>query len=100
MKIDFDTENIRKNEISLLDCQIDLILRSLEFYLYTYRFIYPRRGKAETEEENLRKSLVFDTYNQILNEYNNSKIDNPIEPNLKCLEQANYNDEKNNLKIA
>lgn len=100
MRIDFDTENIRKNEISLLDCQVDLILRSLEFYLYTYRFIYPRRGKDESDEENLRKSLVFDTYNQILNEYNSSKIENPIETNLKHLEQYNYNNGENNLKIA
>ena len=100
MKLDFDIDSIRKNEISLLDCQVDLILRSLEFYLYTYKFIYPRRRESETEEENLRKSLVFDTYHQILNEYNSSKIENPIMPNLKCLEQDNYNYENKNIKIA
>ena len=44
MKLDFDTENIRKNELTLLDCQIDIILRSLEFYLHAYKFIYPRIG--------------------------------------------------------
>lgn len=71
MKLDFDINNIRKNSIKLLDCQIDLILRSLEFYAYTYQFIYPRRGKNETKEENLRISLVRDTYHQILNQYNN-----------------------------
>ena len=99
MKLDFDTENIRKNDISLLDSQIDLILRSLEFYLYTYRFIYPRRRESETDEENLRKALVFNTYHQILYQYNESKKSNPIEPNLKFLD-LNNNDEKNNVKIA
>ena len=98
MKIDFDTENIRKNDISLLDCQVDSILRSLEFYLYTYRFIYPRRRESETEEENLRKSLVFNTYHQILNEYNESKANNPIEINLKFLEQNKKI--KNKVKVS
>lgn len=65
MKLDFDIEKIEKNKIELLNCQVDLILRSLEFYAYTYQFIYPRRGKSETLEENLRISLVRDTYNQI-----------------------------------
>ena len=39
MKLDFDTNHIRKNNIELLDCQVDLILRSLEFYSYTYSYI-------------------------------------------------------------
>lgn len=99
MRIDFDTENIRKNEISLLDCQVDLVLRSLEFYLYTYSYIYPRKRKSESDEENLRKALVRDTYEQILIEYNSSKIDNPIEPNLKILDLKSKGNEKN-IKIA
>lgn len=78
MKLDFDIDSIRKNKIELLDCQVDLILRSLEFYNYTYKFIYPRRGKSETLEENLRISLVNDTYEQILNQFGKSKLDNPI----------------------
>lgn len=81
MRLDFDTENIRKNDISFLDCQIDLILRSLELYLHVYKFIYPKRKESETKEENLRKSLVCDTYQQILNQYNESKNNNPIELN-------------------
>ena len=61
-ELDFDIESIEKTNIDLLNCQIDLILRSLEFYCYTYQYIYPRRGKSQTEEENLRISLVRDTY--------------------------------------
>lgn len=89
MKIDFDIDSIRKNKIELLDCQVDLILRSLEFYSYTYKFIYPRRDKSETLEENLRVTLVHDTYEQILNEFNTSKKENPIvEENFS--EQENF----------
>ncbi len=109
MKVDFDTENIRKNDISLLDCQVDLILRSLEFYLYTYKFIYPRRRESETDVENLRKSLVFDTYHQILaeyneskanNPYNESKANNPIEINLKFLDKADNSKNNNKVKVS
>lgn len=89
MKIDFDIDNIRKNNIELLDCQVDLILRSLEFYSYTYKFIYPRRGKSESKEENLRISLVTDTYEQILNQYSNSKNEKQI---------YEFKQEKNNFK--
>ena len=83
MKLDFDVDSIRKNTIELLDCQIDLILRSLEFYSYTYQYIYPRRGKSETLEENLRICLVRDTYEQILNEFGISKTENSIEENFE-----------------
>ena len=83
MRIDFDIDSIRKNKIELLDCQVDLILRSLEFYNYTYKFIYPRRGKSESLEANLRISLVNDTYEQILSEFNNSRSENPILDNFK-----------------
>lgn len=78
MNLDFDIDKIRKNKIELLDCQIDLILRSLEFYAYTYQFIYPRRHKSESKEENLRICLVRDTYEQILNQFGISKKQNPI----------------------
>lgn len=82
MNLDFDINSIRKNNIELLDCQIDLILRSLEFYSYTYQYIYPRRGKSETLEENLRINLVRDTYEQILNEFGISKKTNLFNENL------------------
>lgn len=52
---------------------MDLILKSLEFYSYTYQFIYPCR-KNETKEEILRISLVTDTYEQILSEYTDFKV--------------------------
>lgn len=85
--LEFDTDIIRKNKIELLDCQVDLILKSLEMYSYMYQFIYPRSNKTLSNEENLRISLVKDTFEQILSEYNdsknNNKIQNKIEMNLK-----------------
>ena len=82
MKLDFDINNVRMNKIELLDCQVDLILRSLEFYSYTYKYIYPRRGKNESKEENLRISLVNDTYEMIVSQFKISKEENPIIPTV------------------
>ena len=79
MKLDFDVDVIRQNKIELLDCQVDLILKSLEFYLYTYQFIYPRRRKSESKEENLRICLVRDTYEQISNQFKTSQDMQPLE---------------------
>lgn len=76
MQLDYDITVIRENKITLLDCQVDLILKSLEFYSYAYRYIYPR--KKLTAEEDLRISLVTDTYHQILSEFGKSKKENPI----------------------
>jgi hypothetical protein len=87
--MNFDIDTIRKNKIELLDCQIDLILRSLEFYSYTYQFICPRKGKT-SEEENLRISLVRDTYNQILKEFGESKSNNPINGNINIFNNNKF----------
>lgn len=81
--LDFDIYSIRSNKIELLDCQVDLILRSLEFYSYTYNFIYPRNNKSKTLEENLRICLVRDTYEQILNQFGISKSENPISEDFR-----------------
>ena len=77
--LDFDMNSIRKNKLELLDCQVDLILKSLEMYCYMYKFIYPRTNKSLSAEEDLRISLVTDTFEQILSEYNESKKSNNTE---------------------
>lgn len=42
MSLDFDINSIEKTELELLNCQIDLILRSLEFYAHTYAILFIR----------------------------------------------------------
>ena len=83
MKLDFDIYSIRNNKIELLDCQVDLILRSLEFYCYTYNYIYLGNNKSKSLEENLRITLINDTYEQILNQFGISKSENPIGENFE-----------------
>lgn len=67
--LEFDVKSAKKNKIELLDCQVDLILRSLQLVSYMYQFIYPRSQKSLTNEENLRISLVTDTFEQISNQF-------------------------------
>lgn len=72
MALDFDVNEVRKHKFELLDCQVELVLRSLEFYAYSYRFVFPRFGGSVSKDENLRISLVCDTYEQILSEFGDS----------------------------
>lgn len=77
--LEFDIKSAKKNKLELLDCQIDLILKSLEMVSYMYQFIYPRSQKSLTNEENLRIALVKDTFEQILNQYKNVENSAKIE---------------------
>lgn len=63
----------QRYEISLLDCQIELILKSLEVYCYDINEKYQRRKISITKAENSEKSLIRDTYHQILAEYQEAK---------------------------
>ena len=71
--LDFNINSKKKIKIELLECQVDLLLKSLQMYCYMYQYIYPRSQKSLTKEENLRISLVTDTYEQILNQYKNAE---------------------------
>lgn len=64
---------IQRYEISLFDCQIELILKSLEVYCYDINEKYNKRKMSKTKAENSEKSLIRDTYHQILAEYQEAK---------------------------
>ena len=61
---------IHKNTLEWLDCQVELIIKSLELYLYTSNLISKQNAKSDSEnkEKELNNSILRDTYNQILNE--------------------------------
>lgn len=62
-------KNFKIYNITLLDCQVELILKSLEVYCYDINEKYNKRKISKSKAENSEKSLVRDTYNQILAEY-------------------------------
>ena len=62
--LDFDIDSIRKHQIPLMDCQIDLILKSLTMYSYVYKYVCPYK-QSQSREEDLRIALVRDTIEQI-----------------------------------
>ena len=64
--------------IYLLDEQADLILNSLEYYLYTYNYFYPRRRESLTKEDNLKISLIRDTYEQISDQFKILRTPKPL----------------------
>lgn len=85
--LEFDIESAKQNKIELLDCQVDLVLKSLEMVCYMYQFIYPRSNKNLSKEENLRISMVTDTYEQILNQYQSIEKSTKINNSKKNLKK-------------
>lgn len=81
---------IHRNTIELLDCQVDLILKSLGFYLNTFEnFSFSNNANANIDKElELQTSIIRDTYNQILNECKDG-IQNPaIDTYYKIIEKT------------
>lgn len=64
---------VKKNRLELLDCQIEIILDSLEVYRHTMKFVFPKSNKNLTKEEELKMSLIADTYEQVLSQLNSGK---------------------------
>lgn len=56
-----ENETFHKYSIELLECQVELILKSLEFYLNAY-------NQFSDNNKNIERNILTDTYNQILNE--------------------------------
>ena len=76
--MNFNIDIIRKNKIELLDCQVEIVLKSLEYYCYSANFLFDRHRKYESKETNLEISIITDTYHQIMNQFANSKSENKI----------------------
>ena len=85
MKFDIDT--IRKNKIELLDCQCEIVLKCLEYYCYSANFLFDRRRGYTSKEDELKISIITDTYNQIQNQFAKSKSENKI-TNLENLKKV------------
>lgn len=56
----------RKINVVLFDVQIEVILKSLELYCYDTNKKYNYRKLSINKDENLEKSLIRDTYHQLL----------------------------------
>lgn len=61
-----EAQKVHKIDISLLDSQVDVILKGLEIYCYIVNRKYKNRKVSISKTENLEKSLIRDTYHQIL----------------------------------
>lgn len=71
--MNYESEKLKKCTIELLDCQCEIVLKSLEYYCYSVNFLYDRRKKNTSKENELRISLVTDTYHQIQNQLGKTK---------------------------
>ena len=67
--LDFDIDSISYVELRLLKAQVDIILRALELYSYTFNFV---ASPEINDLEDLRAGLIFHTYHEILTSYPNN----------------------------
>lgn len=67
---DENNVKINKTQVELLDCQIELILQSLELYSHVLKFM-GQKEVTSNSSENSNFLFVRDTYHQIIDEYVN-----------------------------
>lgn len=84
--MNFDIDTIRKNKIELLDCQVEIVLKSLQYYCYSANFMFDRHRKYTTKDDELKISLITDTYHQISIQFAKSKNAQKITNNLSNTE--------------
>lgn len=68
----FNTDSINFIEFRLLEGQVDLVLEALQLYAFNFHKVWAI--DKDSDREDLRNSLIFHTYNEILSKYNNTKI--------------------------
>ena len=103
-KATFDLKRVQPVTLSLLNGQVDIILRALELYGYNLEFMFNTNGESITNKEKDKKLMMLKfTYEQVLAtqaEQVNGKannIDNISDFGkllLKDTEMINFADEK------
>lgn len=79
--MNFNLDTIRNNKIELLDCQVEIVLKSLQYYCYSANFMFDRHRKYTTKDDEFKISLITDTYHQISTQFDRSKGKQKIKKN-------------------
>lgn len=69
----YNLDHIKENDIRLLDCQCETILKCMEYYCYSANFLLERNGKYTNREDEKKIALITDTYEQFLKQFADSK---------------------------
>lgn len=103
-KATFDLKKVQPVTLSLLNGQVDIILRALELYWYNLEFMFNTNGESITNKEKDKKLMMLKfTYEQVLAtqaEQVNGKANNMDNISdfgkllLKDTEMINFADEK------
>lgn len=71
---------LHKIDFSLLEPEVDMILRALELYAYNLHFVV----KSGTEDYSMCNILIFHTYNEIMAHYANNRYQCGYNPLKNC----------------
>ena len=92
----FDSENINYVELKLLQGQIDLILLALELYAFNFHKVWAIDKDSDLED--LRNSLLFHTYEEILIKSSKSRVTYDVLYNCKLEKDRKRRYEYNKIK--
>lgn len=74
----YSLDSVKENDIKLLDCQCETILKCMEYYCYSANFILERNGTYTNREDEKKIAVIKDTYEQFSRQFANSKSNSKI----------------------
>lgn len=68
-----DEQEINNVDLVLLDFEVELVLKSMEYYCYSANFLFQRNRKYTLKDDELKIALITDTYEHISQQLANNK---------------------------
>lgn len=84
----FNTDSVNHITFNLLEGQVDLILKSLELYAFNLHNVFA--VDKDSDLEDLRNTMLYHTYNQILSCYNSNKYRIGYNVSTECKRQVEH----------
>lgn len=81
-----NTDSVNYITFNLLEGQVDIVLKSLELYAFNLHNVFA--VDKDSELEDLRNSLLYHTYNEILSNYNSNKYRIGYNVSSECRRQV------------
>lgn len=81
-----NTDSVNYITFNLLEGQVDIVLKSLELYAFNLHNVFA--VDKDSDLEDLRNSLLYHTYNQILSSYNSNKYRIGYNVSYECKRQV------------
>ena len=83
-----NTDSVNYITFNLFEGQVDIVLKSLELYAFNLHNVFA--VDKDSDLEDLRNTLLYHTYNQILGSYNSNKYRIGYNVSSECKRQVEH----------